>query len=287
MNRFGLIKTACTALVCLVLASCASDELADGTVQDLSEGKYPLAISSVTMSWPGSADAPQTWMVENAGGSQSQWETDDEIQVGIEGQTDSQKYKLTVSEDGTITAITPSATPVYWKKQAPRKVRARYPADGVVKLDNQTQKLAYALFAETATAVDYTTDISLPFQHQLAKIRVVTDGNMKGEVTAVKIKTYQSCTLNEDGTVTTDGATEGFIPMMSVTYNGVKYWEANVVPGCNIEQVKVNNMESTLTTSVTPFAGNLHEVTITVNQFSRISDSFIASYSATYSTLRV
>ena len=41
MNRLRLIKTAYTALAALMLAACASDELTDGTVQDLPEGMYP------------------------------------------------------------------------------------------------------------------------------------------------------------------------------------------------------------------------------------------------------
>ena len=35
MNRLRLIKTTYTALAALMLAACASDELTDGTVQDL------------------------------------------------------------------------------------------------------------------------------------------------------------------------------------------------------------------------------------------------------------
>lgn len=49
MNRLRLIKTAYTALACLMLAACASDELTDGTVQDLPEGKYPLQIAGVSI----------------------------------------------------------------------------------------------------------------------------------------------------------------------------------------------------------------------------------------------
>lgn len=56
MNRLRLIKTAYTALACLMLAACASDELTDGTVQDLPEGKYPLQISSITMSAESTAE---------------------------------------------------------------------------------------------------------------------------------------------------------------------------------------------------------------------------------------
>ena len=47
MNRLRLIKTTYTALAALMLAACASDELTDGTVQDLPEGMYPLQIAAV------------------------------------------------------------------------------------------------------------------------------------------------------------------------------------------------------------------------------------------------
>ena len=78
MNRLRLIKTAYTALACLMLAACASDELTDGTVQDLPEGKYPLQIAGVSITAgsnaePWGADTPQTRVAEETDGKGSHW----------------------------------------------------------------------------------------------------------------------------------------------------------------------------------------------------------------------
>lgn len=56
MNRLRLIKTTYTALAALMLAACASDELTDGTVQDLPEGMYPLQIAGVSITVESNAE---------------------------------------------------------------------------------------------------------------------------------------------------------------------------------------------------------------------------------------
>lgn len=83
MNRLRLIKTTYTALAALMLAACASDELTDGTVQDLPEGMYPLQIAGVSITAesnaePWGVDTPQTRMAENTtdGKYSSAWETE-------------------------------------------------------------------------------------------------------------------------------------------------------------------------------------------------------------------
>lgn len=71
-------------------------------------------------------------------------------------------------------------------------------------MNNQTTEngLAYALFTITTDAVGYNTEeITLPFEHKLAKVHVVLKGSDKDKVENVKIKTYTSCTLGTDGTV--------------------------------------------------------------------------------------
>ena len=90
MNRLRLIKTTYTALAALMLAACASDELTDGTVQDLPEGMYPLQIAGVSITAesnaePWGVDTPQTRMAENTtdGKYSSAWENGDKIKVQI------------------------------------------------------------------------------------------------------------------------------------------------------------------------------------------------------------
>ncbi len=255
-----------------LLAACTQDEPAEqGT--PLPEGRYPLQIGSVTLAaevdeQPWGADAPQTRVREDYYGNNSMWEGGDQILVGIEGYDPkySKKYVIRVTSDGQPYVFLSDDSPVYWQSTQAKKVRAWYPVDSKVHLDNQTTSngLAYALYAETADAVDYTKHIILPFTHKLSKVRVVLEGDKKNDVTDVKIKTYTSCTLNTDGTLTA-GDTEDFIPMAAATYNGVKCWEANVVPGHEIAKIMVNGIENTLTKSLTPQAAKVNTITLTVN----------------------
>lgn len=252
----------------LLLAACTQDELAEQG-NTLPEGKYPLQIGSVSITaevdgQPWSTGAPQTRVSESDDRNSSHWDWNDTEQIGvqIEGSRKSGIYKLT--GDKTVEP----ATPVYWEDKQKHKIRAWYPAGGNVDLSKQTAKngLAYALYAETTEAVDYNTqDIALLFEHKLAKVRVVLEGEKKDDVTDVKIKTCTSCTLRADGTLAASNA-EGYISMVATTCNGETCWEANVVPGHEITQVKVNGSESTLTKPLTPLAAKINTITLKVNK---------------------
>ena len=261
MNRQRLIKTAYTALAALMLAACASDELTDGTVQDLPEGKYPLQISSVTMSaestaQPWGADAPQTRVAESADGKGSEWEWNGSEQIGVKFYEDEVTYTLnTVNNEKTLT----TDKTLYWKNKNQLDVTAWYPAtDGKLYLSDQSKGLKYVMTGSgTGT---YNTPITLNFTHQLAKIRVTLTGTEASSVTNVKINSYTTCT-NTHGTVT-NSASVGDITMYKTAD---KTWEANVVPGYTITKLKVNDTDCTLEGSgVTPVAGQWHKVTITV-----------------------
>lgn len=270
MNTKILIKTVCGSVL-MLLASCTSDNLIDDQGNILPEGKYPLQIGSVSITadvdqQPWSAGAPQTRVSENddRGSSRWDWWGTEVIGVQIEGSKSSGLYRLTLLY--TVSAD----IPVYWENTQAHKVRAWFPADGNVALDNQTTDngLAYALYAETAEAVDYKTErITLSFNHKLAKVRVKLTGDQADDVTDVKIKTYTSCTLDEDGTLKA-GGTEDFIPMVKVTYNGETFWEANVVPVSDempdyeITQVKVNDKEIPLSTPLTPLEAKVNTITL-------------------------
>ena len=260
------------ALAASALASCTQDEPAEqGTA--MPAGEYPLQISGVTLnvessSEPWSAKAPQTRVAESSDRNSSVWQDKDAIKVGIVGYTDEESriYRINVSGEN-VTVAPAGGDPVYWKSKDAAKVRARYPADGHVDLNNQTtgNGLAYALYAETENEVDYNTpSIMLPFTHKLAKVRVVLQGDQAEAVKDVKIKTYTSCTLLADGTLTAEGCTEDYIPMVQTIG---KYWEANVVPGVEIKDFRLNkNVDCQLTQTVTPQAGHVHEVNITVKE---------------------
>lgn len=270
MNNKILNKCIFGAML-LSLAACTQDELADGG-NTLPEGKYPLEIASVTMDVNHSQqpwNVPQTRVSENADGMSSKWDGGETIiaQIGDDN-TNRGTYTVNV-EEGNVT-LTPVEL-AYWKSTTPQKVKGWYPSVGeTIDLSNQNTDngLAYALYAETTEAVNYDTEnISLPFDHKLAKIRIVLDGDKKDDIRDVKIKTYPSCTLGADGTLKTSGTAE-YIPMVETTYNnGTQCWEANVVPGNLISEFMLNsNVAGKLTTSVSPEAGKVHEIKIEVSQ---------------------
>lgn len=249
-NRWG---AAIGLAAMLALASCSQDELAEqGTA--LPDGQYPLQIASVTLSVESSG---QPWMrvSESADGTGSVWTAGDEFYAKPAGATEAGTFQI--GEGNTVTALTTT----YWTK-ATETVTAWYPANGTVSLADQSKGLAYVLQA-TAQNASYNSSVSLTFTHQLAKVRVALEGNKADDVDDVKIWSYTSCT-NSQGTVSTDGASEGWITMTPATYNGTTYWEANVVPGYPITRFKVNDAEGTLTQTVTPEAGKWHEITISV-----------------------
>lgn len=269
MNRKYLSTTIFGAAL-LLFAACTNDELTDGT-DALPEGMYPLEIASVTMEAessvePWGAGVPQTRVSESTDRMESHFDWNDTEQIGvqIENSTKSGIYKLTSEKK------VESVTPVYWEDTQPHKVRAWYPANGKVNLNNQTTEngLAYALFAETANDVDCnTSNITLPFAHKLAKVRVVLQGNGINNVEEVKIKTFTSCTLNTDGTLTNDG-TEAYIPMVQTTLqDGTVYWEANVVPDHAITEFQVNGEKDKLNSNdgITPIAAKVNTITLDVS----------------------
>ncbi len=262
MNRLRLIKTAYTALAALVLAACASDELTDGTVQDLPEGMYPLQIAGVSITAesnaePWGADTPQTRMAENTtdGKYSSAWESGDKIKVQIGDVTPGtytyQSSGLTVA-DGDAYA--------YWASKADNQtIRAWYTSSGneTVDLSDQTKGLAYVVTAQTTA--NFNTEVSLTFSHALAKVCVELTGETASFVDNVSIKGYTTCALSQG---TWNGANEGEIKMYKVAD---KVFEANVYPGYQIKEVKVNNGAwSKLSTAVTPEAAKIYKMGIGV-----------------------
>ena len=262
------IRTIMNQVLCLLSASllltaCSQDELAE-QAGILPEGKYPLQIGSVSITadvdgQPWSAGTPQTRVSENDDRGSSHWDYWDEIGVQIEGSTKSGIYNWLWDYKWH------SLTPVYWEDTQAHKVRAWFPADGNVALDKQTTDngLAYALYAETADAVDYKTEkVSLSFNHKLAKVRVKLEGEKAADVESVEIKTYTSCTLGADGTLTA-GDTKDFIPMVETTYEGKPCWEANVMPGHIIKEFRLNGTEGTLSDDgFSPVAGMINTINI-------------------------
>ena len=248
MNRLRLIKTAYTALACLMLAACASDELTDGTVQDLPEGKYPLQIAGVSITAgsnaePWGADTPQTRVAEETDGKGSHWVGEEIITVQLSGTladgttyTETGEYQVAMDDKQSLAPVI--GKELYWHSTSESTITSWYcyPAaasDKTVDLSNQNNPsdpssgLAYVLKSE-ASNVKYNTQPELKFKHQLAQIRVKLTGTKASAVTSVSVKGYTKCTVTE-GVVSSSG-TEGYISMKKPEGNS-EYWEANVIPG--------------------------------------------------------
>lgn len=263
MKKYRYFSTLCLAAV-LVLAACTQDTLTDST-DTLPEGMYPLQIASVTMEAessvePWGAKSPQTRVAESADRNSSVWQDDDKINVQIGNGTPG----VYTYRDGKLEVANGDA-PAYWAStDNGQTITAWYTSSSskTVDLSKQINTLAYVLTARKTA--DFNKPVSLAFSHALAKIRLVLEGNADG-VTDVKIKTRTSCTLKADGTLTA-GSTEDFIPMVKIDYNGKNCWEANVVPGYEIQDINVDDVAATLTQTVTPVTGKYHEITIKVNK---------------------
>ena len=244
------------AALLLATAACTKDELADGN--RLPEGQYPLEIARITLGVEGGEaqpwGTPQTRVSEIADGTGSVFDAGDLFAVQIDGKDEVGTYA--VQDNNTVKA----ETPLYWSDTGEHTVTAWYPATGgTLDLSDQSQSLAYLLGA-TGTG-DYQTDVTLSFTHQLAKVRVTPTDDALDQVQSLQLRTYTQCTYGK-GTVV-QGLQEGWIEMKRCEYNGVTCWEANVVPGKEITQLRANGTEErTLSSGITPEAGKFYNITL-------------------------
>ena len=241
-----------TALIIslIIIASCTqSGIMEEGT--ELPEGKYPLVISSVTISGDGGRPRGAKVVENESGNSVWEWNGSEKISVNLGG--DTALYTLNPEN-----ILLPDRT-LYWPAPT-ADIIAWYPIDKEVDLSDQSDGLSYVLKAVIPYA-KLSNTINLSFNHQLAKVRVELIGTRDVDVRSVEVYGYTSC-INTEGTVSTDGASQGWITMHKV--NDTTY-EANVVPGTEINKLMVNSTEATLAGTITPVAENMHEIKLTVN----------------------
>ena len=263
-------------LAAIALTACTQDELAEQPTT-LPEGAYPITIASVQV-----AEAlPQTRITETSDGMGSTWNerNPDMVIVKVTGGGNDAESTCTLFGNKIIA----STANLWWHTTEISSVNAWYSnlkgsntsSDMfAVTLANQTTDngLAYVLKADEVKANYQTENITLTFRHQLAKIRVKLEGAKAGDVTSVSVKSRTSCTVAE-GNVTA-GTDEGYIAMRQATYNGQVYWEANVVPGVEIKDFRLNgDVDCQLTQTVMPQAGHVHEVNINVKPKFSIVDN--------------
>ena len=262
MNKRTSI-TIIPAATLLLLVACTQDE-PGGQGNELPYGEYPLQIGGVTLdvessAEPWSSKAPQTRVAENDNGTGSVWQWDGSEKIRVQLGDETADY--TLNADKTLT----SDNQLYWTNTAPATVTAWYPTNETVDLSDQSNGLAYVLQA-TAENASYNNEITFSFKHQLAKVRVVLGGTQAGLAQSVEVYGYTTCTNNEGVPVTDGSTTQGWIKMKKQTYGNTECWEANVVPDVVIDRVKVNGIETTLTTSLTPVAAALNTITISVEK---------------------
>ena len=248
-------------MAAILFTACTQDELAEQG-NTLPDGEYPLQIGSVNITAEASEE-PWTRVTEKPDGSVFQ--NGDRIGVRIAGSDETGIYVINVDADGNITSITPDK-PVYWKNTQTADVTAWYPAD------RSSVDLGFQLLNNTMTYLlhgtgmgNHQSPVTLKFEHQLAKVRVVAKGT--AEVGNIFIRNVPLTCYIEEGKITgQDNIITGIIQMLPVDHDGIgACWEASVGPDVEIKYFNINLMDCELTSPVTTQAGALHTITITAN----------------------
>lgn len=278
MKRIGFLQAACTLTIALLLAACSQDDFSGGQDEPLPEGKYPLKISSVSISAesssePWDANAPHTRVLWKDS-IIVKWSDGDLIGVQIPGSEKTGEYRVKVDQSRNVTGLE-AVNEVYWESRERVRVKGWYPADTVndIPLTNQVKdqrNLAYVLYGETDEDVNYQTggdQVHLVFSHQLSKIRVKLLGTGTIQVEKLSINTYPSCKIRPNGERKVIGSgTPKHIPMVRVNYDYVSnYQELHVVPGYEIREVFLKGVFQKeipveLSSPITPVAGKTHVI---------------------------
>ena len=253
-------------MAAILFTACTQDELAEqGTA--LPDGEYPLQIGSVSITAEASEE-PWTRVAENeTDGMGSHWTGGERIGVRIAGSEETGIYIINVDDAGNVT-VEPE-TPVYWKSTQTAEVTAWYPAEASrVSLGSQHMDGLTYVLRGTGTG-NHQSPVTLKFEHQLAKVRVVAKGT--AEVRDISIWNVPMTCFIEEGKITgQDNSITGGIQMLPVEREGIgTCWEASVGPGVEIKSFNIENTETVsqiydLTSPVTTQAGALHTITWTV-----------------------
>ena len=264
MNKDRWKKLMYGLVAALLLSACSQDELADHSTA-LPEGEYPLQIGSVTLTAEVS-EQPWTRVSENpTDGMSSEFKAGDAIGVSLNGETATYTY------DGTAWT---SEAPLYWKDKNYATVTAWYPVEEEIDFTQQDVKgLTYLLKANGVEA-GFDKPANLTFTHQLAKVRVVLEGDKANEVQTVTVRSHLTSPNNKQGDLGSLTSTENkYVPMMEATYNGQRCWEANLRPGYleadntfEVAKAEGDPVRVTLDDNVTIKAGQVHTITINVEQ---------------------
>ena len=274
MNKDRWKKLMYGLVAALLLSACSQDEPTENNTA-LPEGKYPLQIGSVTLTAEVS-EQPWTRVSENqANGMSSVWTHDDKIGVRIGDNEETGIYVVKLDAEGTVMEVVPEK-PVYWKDKQLATITAWYPVKEELDFTHQDQGLTYLL--QGTSNADYNTSANLTFSHRLAKVRVKLEGTKADEVTAVTVRSYPTST-HSHGTLDNQdrSLTPQYVPMREATYNGVKYWEANLREGyldannsfqvANADGVRVQVTQDRVDIK----AGHVHTIKINVGEAQQVT----------------
>lgn len=244
---YSLLLSASTLLL---LASCDSGtetELTAGRDMPLPEGRYPLRFTATQ-----EGNAVQTRLTEDANDpKKTLWTAGtDKIGVSIGEDGAAGEYTVAATDGSAMTA----EQEVYWQDRNEAYIHGWFPAttdalpktadDSSIDLSDQSSgKGGYLRFdfmkAKTTQQYQYNSEeaISLPFEHQMAKMNITLTSSNDFDLNNAKVEIYgyTSCTFDK-GTVTA-GAEKGYITACC-TDNDNHVYRAMVAP---IEEGDFNN----------------------------------------------
>ena len=245
----------------LLLSACTHDDGPASPAGDpLPSHAYPLQIGSITVT----ADSqPLTRLADE--GNTTKWKEGDQIMVSL---GDKQSVYTYTGREWH------SDHPLCWESTAPQEVNAWYPVTDEIDFTQQNTKgLTYLLKATPVTASYEEPSVNLTFTHQLAKVRVLLEGEKAEDVEKVYVRSHPTSTHTQGklGGLPT-GSTAEYVPMYKTTYEGKECWEATLRNGTlqadNSFQVAAKDgtpVQVTLTDDIPIKAGEVYTINISVN----------------------
>ena len=243
----------------LLLAACTHDDTpASPAGIPLPPDTYPLQIASVTISADGQ---PRTRLTDE--GNTTKWQEGDQIMVSL-----GDKQAIYTYTGGKWY----SDIPLCWESTAPQVVNAWYPVDETIDFTHQDKGLTYLLKAESVNATyNQSTPINLTFTHQLAKVRVLLEGEKAQNVEKVYVRSYPK-SANNQGELDDREGEDVYVPMYKTTYEGKDCWEATLRDGTlqadnsfQVAKAEGKPVQVKLTDDIPIKAGEVYTINISVN----------------------
>lgn len=264
------------ATTCLFTA-CDNEVTADGdgVYTPLPEGMYPLTLTATQ----GDGSTPKTRVAE-IDNTTTQWTANQDrigVRIGDDGTVG--QYLITSVDGSSMTA----EAQVCWQNTGYEYIYGWYPAStddlpksgSNINLIDQSTQTNYLRFdfmsAKTTSKINYkSTSISLPFQHEMAKVNITlkTDNELNLTDAKVYVWGHTTCTFNQ-GTVTGQGDKNYIQTFYDNSTNSYKALIVEESLEATDNFLKIVQKDGVTTyyyrTAVTLTKGNVHNYDITVN----------------------